>query len=156
MDEMDRKILAVVQDDSSLSVADMAEKVGLSHTPFWRRLKRLEKDGVIKERVSILDQHKLGLDITVFARIRLKQHDEETLEAFEREVADYPEVVECYSMSGETDYVVRALVASIEEYERLLKRKLLHLPGVVAINSHFALKCIKLTTKLPIAAETAR
>jgi Lrp/AsnC family transcriptional regulator len=128
----------------------MAEKVGLSHTPFWRRLKRLEKDGVIQGRVSILDPKKLGLDITVFANVKLRQHDEETLEAFEREVAAFPEVMECYSMSGETDYVVRALVASIEEYERLLKRRLLHLPGVVAINSHFALKCIKLTTKLPI------
>ncbi|WMT92504.1 Lrp/AsnC family transcriptional regulator [Pelagibacterium sp. H642] len=147
---MDRKILSVLQSDSSQSVAEMAEKVGLSHTPFWRRLKRLEKDGVIRERVSILDPQKLGLDITVFANIKLRQHDEETLEAFEREVAAFPEVVECYSMSGETDYVVRALVASIEEYERLLKRRLLHLPGVVAINSHFALKCIKLTTRLPL------
>lgn len=150
MDDMDRKILAVLQTDSSLSVAEMAEKVGLSHTPFWRRLKRLEKDGVILEKVSILDAKKLGLNITVFANIKLRQHDEETLEAFERDVAAFPEVMECYSMSGETDYVVRALVGSIEEYERLLKRRLLHLPGVVAINSHFALKCIKLTTKLPL------
>lgn len=150
MDDMDRKILAVLQSDSSLSVAEMAEKVGLSHTPFWRRLKRLEKDGVILEKVSILDAKKLGLNITVFANIKLRQHDEETLEAFERDVAAFPEVMECYSMSGETDYVVRALVGSIEEYERLLKRRLLHLPGVVAINSHFALKCIKLTTKLPL------
>lgn len=150
MDDMDRKILSVLQSDSSQSVAEMAEKVGLSHTPFWRRLKRLEKDGVIREKVSILDPEKLGLNITVFANIKLRQHDEETLEAFEREVAAFPEVMECYSMSGETDYVVRALVGSIEEYERLLKRRLLHLPGVVAINSHFALKCIKLTTKLPL------
>lgn len=150
MDDMDRKILSVLQSDSSQSVAEMAEKVGLSHTPFWRRLKRLEKDGVIRERVSVLDPQKLGLNITVFANIKLRQHDEDTLEAFERDVALFPEVVECYSMSGETDYVVRALVASIEEYERLLKRRLLHLPGVVAINSHFALKCIKLTTKLPL------
>ena len=150
MDDMDRKILSVLQSDSSQSVAEMAEKVGLSHTPFWRRLKRLEKAGVIRERVSVLDPKKLGLDVTVFANIKLRQHDEETLEAFEREVAEFPEVVECYSMGGETDYVVRALVASIEEYERLLKRRLLHLPGVIAINSNFALKCIKLTTKLPL------
>lgn len=150
MDEMDRRILSVVQKDSSLSVADMAEKVGLSHTPFWRRLKRLEKEGVIKERVAILDSDKLGLTITVFANIKLRQHDEDTLEAFEREVRAFPEVIECFSMSGETDYVVRALVRSIDEYERLLKRKLLHLPGVIAINSHFALKRIKLTTQLPL------
>ncbi|GGA38812.1 Lrp/AsnC family transcriptional regulator [Pelagibacterium lentulum] len=150
MDEMDRRILSVVQRDSSLSVADMAEKVGLSHTPFWRRLKRLEKEGVIKERVAILDSDKLGLTITVFANIKLRQHDEDTLEAFEREVRAFPEIVECFSMSGETDYVVRALVRSIDEYERLLKRKLLHLPGVIAINSHFALKRIKLTTQLPL------
>lgn len=150
MDDMDRKILAVVQADSSLSVADMAEKVGLSHTPFWRRLKKLESEGVIRERVSILDPEKLGLSITVFVNIKLREHDEDTLERFEQDVRDIPEVVECFSMSGETDYVVRALVRSIEEYERLLKRKLLHLPGVVAVNSHFALKCIKLTTQLPL------
>lgn len=150
MDDMDRKILAVIQADSSLSVAEMAEKVGLSHTPFWRRLKKLENEGVVRERVSILDPDKLGLSITVFVNIKLKEHDEDTLERFEQEVRDIPEVVECFSMSGETDYVVRALVRSIEEYERLLKRKLLHLPGVVAVNSHFALKCIKLTTQLPI------
>ncbi|WP_404406765.1 Lrp/AsnC family transcriptional regulator [Pelagibacterium halotolerans] len=147
---MDRKILRVVQSDSSISIADMADRVGLSHTPFWRRLKKLEADGVIRERVAILDPDKLGLSITVFANIKLKQHDEDTLEAFEREVAEFPEVIECFSMSGETDYVVRAQVRSIDEYERLLKRKLLHLPGVVAINSHFALKCIKLTTQLPV------
>jgi Lrp/AsnC family transcriptional regulator len=147
---MDRRILAAVQSDASVSIAEMADMVGLSHTPFWRRLKKLEMDGVIRKRVAILDPEKLGLAITVFANIKLRQHDEDTLEAFEREVAEFPEVVECFSMSGETDYVVRALVRSIEEYERLLKRKLLHLPGVVAINSHFALKCIKLTTQLPV------
>ncbi|MCD7060688.1 Lrp/AsnC family transcriptional regulator [Pelagibacterium xiamenense] len=147
---MDRKILRVVQNDSTASIAEMADAVGLSHTPFWRRLKKLEAEGVIRERVAILDAEKLGLGITVFANVKLRQHDEDTLEAFEREVAEFPEVVECFSMSGETDYVVRALVRSIEEYERLLKRKLLHLPGVVAINSHFALKCIKLTTRLPV------
>ncbi|WP_196260741.1 Lrp/AsnC ligand binding domain-containing protein [Pelagibacterium limicola] len=150
MDETDRKILAAIQADASVSIAEMADAIGLSHTPFWRRLKKLEADGVIRKRVAILDPEKLGLAITVFANIRLRQHDEETLEAFERQVAEYPEVIECYSMSGETDYVVRAVVRSIDEYERLLKRKLLHLPGVIAINSHFALKCIKLTTQLPV------
>nr|WP_246473136.1 Lrp/AsnC family transcriptional regulator [Pelagibacterium limicola] len=150
VDETDRKILAAIQADASVSIAEMADAIGLSHTPFWRRLKKLEADGVIRKRVAILDPEKLGLAITVFANIRLRQHDEETLEAFERQVAEYPEVIECYSMSGETDYVVRAVVRSIDEYERLLKRKLLHLPGVIAINSHFALKCIKLTTQLPV------
>jgi Lrp/AsnC family transcriptional regulator len=150
MDAIDLKILRELQDNPQIAVSDLATKVGLSHTPCWRRVKKLEADGVIQERAIILSATALGLPVVVFANIRLKQHDEETLEALEAAARDLDEITECYSMSGEADYILRVVVHSIDEYEALLKKVLLHLPGVAAVHSHFALKCIKNTTRLPI------
>lgn len=150
MDTMDLRILQVVQAHPDLPVNEIAERAGLSHTPCWRRLKRLESEGVIRGRVAVLDPKALGLTVNVFALIRLSRHDEETLNSFEAMTRDRPEIVECFSMSGESDYILRVVVRSIEEYEQLLKKFLLHLPGVAAVNSSFTLKCVKLTTELPI------
>ena len=150
MDDFDRKILRIYQTKPELSVQELAEQVGLSHTPCWRRLKKLEADGVIKERAVILDPEALGLSITVFAHIKVKQHDENTLEVFERSARECPEIVECFSMSGDADFLLRIVTGSVSEYEQFLKRTLLHLPGVGSVNSSFALKCVKFTTKLPI------
>lgn len=150
MDEMDRKILRVLQRHPGLPVAELADQVGLSHTPCWRRLKRLQANGIIERQAVILSQKLLGLNATVFASIRLKQHDEETLKAFESDVQNHPEIVECFSMSGESDYQLRVVVESIEAYERFLKKTLLHLPGISAINSNFVLNKVKLTTDLPV------
>ncbi|TXH83507.1 MAG: Lrp/AsnC family transcriptional regulator [Rhizobium sp.] len=150
MDEMDRKILRVLQDSPEISVTDLAQKVGLSHTPCWRRIKQMEESGVIRERAVILDPTIMGLSISVFANIRLKAHDEATLEAFEQTAQGRPEIVDCFSMSGESDYIVRVIVGSIDQYEQFLKKVLLHFPGVASVNSHFSLKCVKKTTKLPI------
>lgn len=150
MDEMDRKILRVLQDSPEISVTDLAQKVGLSHTPCWRRIKQMEESGVIRERAVILDPTIMGLSISVFANIRLKAHDEATLEAFEQTAQGRPEIVDCFSMSGESDYIVRVIVGSIDQYEKFLKKVLLHFPGVASVNSHFSLKCVKKTTKLPI------
>lgn len=150
MEAMDLRILQIVQSNPDMAVADIAEKAGLSHTPCWRRLKRLESEGVIRGRVAILDPKALGLTVNVFALIRLSRHDEETLTNFEAMTKDRPEIVECFSMSGESDYILRVVVRSIEEYEQLQKKFLLHLPGVASINSSFTLKCVKLTTELPI------
>lgn len=150
MDEMDLKILRILQEVPEISVVDMAQRVGLSHTPCWRRMKQLEASGAIRERAVILDPKIMGLDITVFAHARLKAHDEETLEALEQAALDRPEIMDCFSMSGESDYIFRIVVGSIDEYEWFLKKFLLHLPGIASINSHFALKCVKKTTRLPI------
>lgn len=150
MDNMDRRILDAIQSYPDLAITDLAQRVGLSHTPCWRRLKRLEKEGVIQGRIAVLDPQKLDLGITVLAHIRLRHHDEATLEKFEQQARDRPEIVECFSMSGESDYSLRIVVGSIDDYERLLKKVLLHLSGLDSIKSNFALKCIKLTTKLPI------
>jgi Lrp/AsnC family transcriptional regulator len=147
---MDRKILRVLQDSPEISVTDLAQKVGLSHTPCWRRIKQMEESGVIRERAVILDPTIMGLSISVFANIRLKAHDEATLEAFEQTAQGRPEIVDCFSMSGESDYIVRVIVGSIDQYEQFLKKVLLHFPGVASVNSHFSLKCVKKTTKLPI------
>jgi len=150
MDDFDRKLLRVHQAEPELSVHELAERVGLSHTPCWRRLKKLEADGVIKGRAVILDPAALGLSITVFAHIKVKQHDEDTLEVFERSARARPEIVECFSMSGDSDFLLRIVTGSVADYEQFLKRTLLHLPGVGSVNSSFALKCVKLTTMLPI------
>jgi Lrp/AsnC family transcriptional regulator len=150
MDAMDWKILRVLQDVPEISVVDLARQVGLSHTPCWRRVRQLEESGAIQGRVVVLNPDVLGLGISVFANIRLKAHDEETLEAFEQAARGRPEIVDCFSMSGESDYLFRIVVNSIDQYEQFLKKVLLHFPGVASINSHFALKCIKKTTKLPI------
>ncbi|MGE3745615.1 MAG: Lrp/AsnC family transcriptional regulator [Sphingomonadaceae bacterium] len=150
VDGMDRKIMRTLQDNPEFSIAELSAAIGLSQTPCWRRLKRLEKDGFIVGRAIILSESKLGLSVSVFAHLRLQKHDEQTLEALERDVCNHPEIVECFSMSGESDYVVRVVIASIEEYEQFLKKVLLHLPGVGSINSSFTLKKIKATTKLPI------
>ncbi|MEO7170159.1 MAG: Lrp/AsnC family transcriptional regulator [Pseudomonadota bacterium] len=150
MDKIDRKILASLQANPQWSVADLASDVGLSHTPCWRRLKKLEESGVIRERAVILDPLLLDLTVNVFAELRLKQHDEETLEALEAQARDHPEIVECFSMSGQGDYLMRVVVRSVGDYEVFLKKVLLHLPGVGSINSSFALNCIKLTTRLPL------
>jgi Lrp/AsnC family transcriptional regulator len=156
MDELDCKILRLIQSEPDLPIQALAQRVGLSHTPCWRRLKKLEADGVIVGRPCLLDQDAVGLPITVFAHVKLKQHDEATLESLEQAVADCPEIVECFSISGTSDYVCRIVVESIARYEQFLKKTLLHLPGVSEVNSEFALKRVKLTTQLPIGAALAR
>ena len=150
MDTIDRNILRILQVDSTIVMAELARRVGLSHTPCWRRVKQLEESGAIRERVVILDPAIMGLNVHVLANIRLKAHDEETLNAFETAARERPEIVECFIMGGESDYAVRIVVGSIEEYEHLLKKVLLHFPGVASVNSHFALKCVKNTTRLPL------
>lgn len=150
MDEMDLKILRLLQDAPDISITELAQLAGLSHTPCWRRVKQMEERGIIQQRAVLLDPIKMGLSVNVFANIRLREHDETTLEAFETAARACPEIVDCFSTSGECDYIVRVVIGSIEQYERFLKKVLLHLPGVTSVNSQFSLKCVKKTTKLPI------
>lgn len=150
LDEFDRKILRTLQENADYSMAELGDKVGLSHTPCWRRIKKLEADGIIKQKVTLLDPRQLGLSVTVYAYLIIKSHDEDSLEAFEKAVQDVPEIVECYSTSGEKDYVLRIVVDSVEHYEQLLKKTIVHLPNVASVNSTFALKQVKYTTALPL------
>jgi len=150
LDAIDFKILRELQVDASMPIEILAERIGLSHTPCWRRLKKMEDRGFIRGRVVLLSPEALDLGVTVFATITLKAHTEDVLLAFENAVRQCQEIVECFSMTGDRDYILRIVVGSVADYEKILKEKLLHLPEVASINSAFALKEIKYTTALPI------
>lgn len=150
IDKFDRKILHTLQKNSDYTMAELGEIVGLSHTPCWRRVKRLQKDGIIKGKVTLLDPNKLNLSVTVYTYIIIKSHAEESLNAFETAVMNIDEIVQCYSTSGDKDYVLQVLASSVSDYEKLLKQTLVHLPNVASANSTFALKRVKYTTQLPL------
>ncbi|WP_086930148.1 Lrp/AsnC family transcriptional regulator [Agarilytica rhodophyticola] len=150
LDNYDKKILKALQSNAELSMADLGDQVGLSHTPCWRRVKRLEEEGFIQRRVTLLSADKLNLNVSVHAYITIKSHDEDSLLAFESAVQEVHEIVECYSISGEKDYLLRMIVANVDHYEKLLKKTLVHLPNVASVNSVFALKQVKYTTALPL------
>ncbi len=150
MDDIDRNILRVMQRRPDLSIAEIGEQVGLSHTPCWRRIKKLEQSGVIAGRPVMLDAEKLGFGVTIFVMVRLSVHNEPALNQFESAVLEVPQILQCYTMSGEFDYLLRIAVASVRAYEKTVKGKLLHLPHVGQINSHFSLNEIKNTWHLPL------
>lgn len=131
---------------------ELGSKVGLSHTPCWRRVKRLEKDGVIRKRVTLLDANALRLAVNVFVHVTLKNHRENGLTLFEEAVQDISEIVECYTVSGDRDFLLRVVVADVSAYEHLLKHILINLPGVDNLSSTFALRQVKYTTEYPLAA----
>ncbi len=150
MDDIDRKILDCLQRDATLSVADIAERVGLSTTPCWRRIQNLEKAGVIRARVALLDAGKLNAGVTVFVRLRTNQHNHEWLERFAKAVAKMDEVVEFYRMSGEIDYLLKVVVSDIASYDAVYKR-LIKAAEFYDVSSSFALEEIKYSTALPLS-----
>jgi len=149
LDRLDRRILDCLQHDASLSTADIAERVGLSTTPCWRRIQNLEKAGVLKGRVALLDRDQLDLGVDVFVSLRISRHDEEWLKAFAQAVFEFPEVVEFYRMSGDVDYLMRVVVADIKAYDAFYKRLIRH-TGIADVSSSFAMERIKYTTALPL------
>jgi Lrp/AsnC family transcriptional regulator len=122
MDRLDRKILRLLQEDATLAVADVAKKVGLSTTPCWRRIQKLEEEGVIKRRVALLDAGKINVRVTVFVSIRTNSHSHEWLRRFSEVIQDFPEVIEFYRMSGDVDYLLRVVVPDIAAYDAFYKR----------------------------------
>ena len=149
MDAIDRKILAVVQQDASLSVADIGQKVGLSSTPCWKRLQRLEADGIMR-RVALIDPEKVGLGITVFVSVETGDHSQEWLAKFAEVVNAMPEVMEFYRMAGDVDYVLRVVVHDMQSYDTFYKKLIATVP-LKNVTSRFAMERIKSTTALPIA-----
>jgi len=149
MDAIDRKILAVLQKDASLSVAEIGNRVGLSSTPCWKRIQRLEADGVIQRRVAIVDQDRLGLGVTVFVSVETGDHSEEWLNRFAEVVSGLPEVMEFYRMAGDVDYMLRVVVPDIPGYDAFYKRLIATVP-LKNVTSRFAMEKIKSTTELPI------
>ena len=149
IDTMDRRILALLQEDATLAIAEIGEKVGLSATPCWKRIKRLEREGIIKRRVAILDRDKLGLGVTVIVAVRTASHSDDWLESFSAGVSRIPEVVEFYRMSGEIDYLLKIVARDIADYDRIY-RKLTKVADLHDVTSSFAMQEIKSTTSLPL------
>lgn len=151
LDDIDRKILTLLQRDSSLPMAELAEKAGLSSSPCWRRVRRLKEEGVIQGEVTLLDRKRLGLNVVVIANISLSHQDESGREEFERFVQSSDQVLECMSLSGEHDYLIRIVTQTIADYDAFLKNKLLRVSSVQSVNSSIVLDEIKRTTTLPIS-----
>ncbi|PJG49577.1 AsnC family transcriptional regulator [Sphingobium sp. LB126] len=150
IDAIDRKIIAALQEDATLSHADLAEKVGASSASCWRRIKALESAGILAGTVRLVDPEKIGLGVNVLCNIRMRSHAQESRRAFEQFVDGRPEIVECFSMSGEWDYLLRIVVADVADYNRFLMMTLLGHSSVAGAASHFALSMTKFTTALPV------
>jgi Lrp/AsnC family transcriptional regulator len=149
MDAIDRKILVVLQDNAALSVAEIGSRVGLSSTPCWKRIQRLEADGVIQKRVVLIDQDRIGLGVSVFVSIETGDHSQEWLDHFAEVVGAMPEVMEFYRMAGDVDYMLRVVVPDIAGYDAFYKRLIAAVP-LKNVTSRFAMEKIKSTTALPI------
>jgi Lrp/AsnC family transcriptional regulator len=149
LDRMDRKILEILQRDCTLPVAEIGKQIGLSTTPCWRRIQKLEEMGVIQRRVAVLDPKKINVGVTVFVSITTSRHTQEWLERFHEALRDLPEVVEFYRMSGQVDYLLRVVVPDIERYDAFYK-KLISKIELSDVSSSFAMEQIKYTTALPL------
>lgn len=149
LDRQDRALLHHLQRDAALTNAELAERVGLSVNACWRRIKRLEDEGILKARVAILDRKALGLPVTVFVSVRAKEHTDRWLSQFASAVAAVPEVMEFYRLSGDVDYLLKVVVRDIDDYDRVYKR-LIALAPLSDVSSSFAMECIKSTTAIPL------
>lgn len=150
MDPTDIAILRLLQADATISIEKISQAVSLSHTPVWRRIDRLEKSGAILGRYCKIDRKALGLGVTAFASVKLSRQDEAALVEFESAVCDIPEIVDCYSMTGSHDYMLKVIAPSVEGYESVIKKKIVHLPHFRDLHSNIALREIKQTDALPI------
>ena len=150
LDSFDRKILDCLQDQADMPLAEIARKVGLSTTPCWRRINRLEAQGIIKGRVALLDRKAVNAGVTVFVAVRTAQHNAQWLSRFAKAVASFPEVMDCYRMSGEIDYLIRLALPDIDAYDAFYKRLIARIE-LSDVTSMFAMEEIKSTTRLPLS-----
>ena len=150
LDAYVRRILALLQEDASLSSAQIAEQVGLSQSPCWRRIQRMKDEGIIRGQVTLLDRKKIGLNTQIFAEIKLNAHGRSNFTEFTDAIRGFPEVLECYVLMGSVDFLLRIVTADIEAYERFFFEKLSMVPGIQEVNSIVALSEIKSTTSLPV------
>jgi len=149
LDKMDRNILAILQTDCTMPVAEIGRLVGLSTTPCWRRIQKMEDQGIIQRRVALLDSKKINAGVTVFVSISTSQHEQEWLDRFHEVIQKFPEVVEFYRMSGQVDYLLRVVVPDIEHYD-IFYKKLISSIELSDVSSSFAMEQIKFTTELPL------
>jgi Lrp/AsnC family leucine-responsive transcriptional regulator len=150
LDAVDRKILVQLQANGRMSLAELADKVGLSASPCLRRVRMLEKAGVISRYVAVLDQRAVGLPVSVFVSIKLERQKQDALDRFAKAIERWPEVLECYLMTGPRDYWLRVVVPDLAAYERFVRQKLTRLEGIASIESSFALEQVKYTNVLPV------
>ena len=150
MDEVDQRILRALQRDASSSHVALAEQVGASAASCWRRIRALEESGILQQAVRLIDPQLIGRGVNVICQVRVKSHAPEVGHAFEQYVASQEEIMECYSMTGEWDYLLRVVASDVADYDRFLKRSLLSHPAVATVASHFALNQVKYTTALPV------
>ena len=155
IDQIDRKILKIIQRDCTIPVAEIGKMVGLSTTPCWRRIQKLEESGVIRGRVALLDPKKIDAGVTVFVSISTSQHTQEWLSRFHEVIQAFPEVVEFYRMSGEVDYLLRVVVSDISKYDQFYK-KLISQIELSNVSSTFAMEQIKFTTEIPLEDKDKR
>ncbi|RDE10395.1 Lrp/AsnC family transcriptional regulator [Pelagibacterium lacus] len=149
LDKLDRKILQLLQKDATMPVAEIGRKVGLSTTPCWRRIQKMEEEGVIRRRVAVLDPEKVNAGVTVFVAVKTNEHNDAWLRKFAGIVEDFTEVVEFYRMSGDVDYLLRVVVPSIQAYD-IFYKKLIARIALTDVSSSFAMEQIKYTTALPL------
>ncbi len=150
IDKIDRKLLALLQQDCTLSLNELAEAVNLTSTPCWKRIKRLEEAGIIVGKVALLDGDKLGLSLTAFVRIKTQQHSSQWYQNFVAQVESFPEVLSFYRMAGEFDYLLQVQVADMKSYDNFYKKLVSAVPGLLDVTSNFAMERIKSTTHLPL------
>jgi Lrp/AsnC family transcriptional regulator len=150
LDAIDMQILALLQRDAAVPVASIAEQVGLSQSPCWRRIQRLEERGFIRARVALLDRRKLGFNLEGFVRVRLERASDESLAQFEATVRALPEVTECVMLVGENDFLLRVIATDADAYERLLRERVGAIPGVTVHESSVAISALKSTHALPL------
>ena len=155
LDKVDRAILALLQRDVSVSVAEVADQVGLSQSPCWRRIQRLEQEGFVQERVAVLDRRKLGLSLEVFVQLRFQRETPEALTRFEQAVRESSEIVECHMLMGDIDFMLRVVTRDVESYEQFLRNTLAVIPGVRDIKSMIALSAVKSGRSLPLYLDAA-
>ena len=149
MDTKDRRILELLQQNALFTAAELADEVGLTTTPCWRRIQKLEEQGYITARVALLDRQKMNVGVTVFVSVRTAQHSREWMERFLKALSETPEIVEAHRLSGDTDYLLRIVVPSIEEYDRLYKRLIRDLE-FLDLSSSFSMEELKSTTSIPV------
>jgi Lrp/AsnC family transcriptional regulator, leucine-responsive regulatory protein len=149
-DRASRDILLALQADCRLSIQALAERVGLSATPVWRRVKELEDSGLIRRQVALLDREKLGLDVCVLANVSLVRHSDGAAEQFERLAAAAAEITECHAITGEADYVIKVVVADMKAYDQFLQTRIFKLAGVASVRSNVVLREVKYETALPV------
>jgi DNA-binding Lrp family transcriptional regulator len=153
LDRLDRRILDELQAEARISNQELAKRVGLSPAPCWRRLRRLETAGLIDGHVTLLNAQAIGLPILAYAQVSLENHHPESVRQFDQMIAERPEVLECHSMSGTNDYLLRIVAASIEAYEKFMSTHLLQLRAVRSVNTSFVLRTKKFTTRLPVVSK---